>query len=301
MLSGLILRRIFDRNQEEFTAAEPKTIPTIAVIEEAQSVLNDHATAAEPYIAWVKEGRKYDLGAVLVTQQPGSIPWEILSQGDNWFIFHLLSTTDLTNLKRANAHFSEDLLSALLNEPIAGQGVYWSSVGGTQYPIPVRTLSFERMFPVRDPDYSLGPAETYASALRQKYLQANAELIQTLAGLSANGTKERTVDDSGAIEESEAPDILSLQRQIAVETLARNSDVMGQLFRKGIPWFVLINTLEEALPETIENRNEIARGLVRDALHQIVTVTHHKRWATEKRESKAGHQVLYVLVAGDEL
>jgi hypothetical protein len=43
VLSGLILRRIFDRNQQEFTAAEPKTIPTIAVVEEAQSVLNENA------------------------------------------------------------------------------------------------------------------------------------------------------------------------------------------------------------------------------------------------------------------
>ena len=81
VLSGLILRRIFDRNQKEFTAAEPNTIPTIAVVEEAQSVLNENSTAAEPYIAWVKEGRKYDLGALLITQQPGSIPVEILSQG----------------------------------------------------------------------------------------------------------------------------------------------------------------------------------------------------------------------------
>ncbi len=58
VLSGLILRRIFDRNQEEFTSAEPKTIPTIAVVEEAQAVLNPSATGAEPYISWVKEGRK---------------------------------------------------------------------------------------------------------------------------------------------------------------------------------------------------------------------------------------------------
>ena len=67
VLSGLVLRRIFDHNQAEFTAAEPKTIPTLAVVEEAQSVLNERATAAEPYIAWVKEGRKYDLGALLIT------------------------------------------------------------------------------------------------------------------------------------------------------------------------------------------------------------------------------------------
>jgi DNA helicase HerA-like ATPase len=118
ILSGLILRRIFERNQTEFTKAEPQTIPTIAVVEEAQAVLNERASAAEPYIAWVKEGRKYDLGALMITQQPGSIPQEILSQGDNWFIFHLLSAGDLANVKRANAHFSDDLLSGILNEPI---------------------------------------------------------------------------------------------------------------------------------------------------------------------------------------
>jgi len=68
VLSGLLLRRIFDRNQAEFTNATPETIPTIAVIEEAQSVLDGRATSSEPYVTWVKEGRKYDLGAVLITQ-----------------------------------------------------------------------------------------------------------------------------------------------------------------------------------------------------------------------------------------
>jgi DNA helicase HerA-like ATPase len=147
VLSGLILRRIFDRNQQEFTEAEPRTIPTIAVVEEAQSVLNERSQASEPYVTWVKEGRKYDLGAVLITQQPGSIPAEILSQGDNWFLFHLLSASDLTTLRKANAHFSDDLLSALLNEPIPGQGVFWSSVGGKPYPVSIRALLFEQMVP----------------------------------------------------------------------------------------------------------------------------------------------------------
>ena len=36
ILSGLTFRRIFDRNQQEFTEANPRTIPTIAVIEEVQ-------------------------------------------------------------------------------------------------------------------------------------------------------------------------------------------------------------------------------------------------------------------------
>jgi hypothetical protein len=108
-------------------------------VEEAQSVLGATAAQGEgPFVAWVKEGRKYDLGAMLITQQPGSNPQEILSQGDNWFVFHLLSEGDLRAVRKANAHFSDDLLSSLLNEPIPGHGVFWSSAGETPYPIPIR-------------------------------------------------------------------------------------------------------------------------------------------------------------------
>ena len=71
----------FDHNQEEFTKAIPETIPIIAVVEEAQSMLDRiRALLKEPFVTWVKEGRKYDLGAMLITQQPASIPHEILSQ-----------------------------------------------------------------------------------------------------------------------------------------------------------------------------------------------------------------------------
>ena len=137
ILAGLILQKIFDQNQAEWTKANPQTMPVIAVIEEAQSVLsNTSASPEDPYVVWTKEGRKYDLGSVLVTQQPGSIDAELLSQGDNWFIFHLLSAQDLLSVKRANSHFSDDLLTSLLNEPIRGNGVFWSSAWERSYPIP---------------------------------------------------------------------------------------------------------------------------------------------------------------------
>ncbi|MCS6983975.1 MAG: DUF87 domain-containing protein [Leptospiraceae bacterium] len=174
VLAGLILRRIFTHNQEEFTKAEPKTIPTIAVIEEAQSVLQENVSAAEPYIAWVKEGRKYDLGALLITQQPGSIPVEILSQGDNWFVFHLLAAQDLLNLQKANAHFSDDILSSLLNEPIPGQGVFWSSVGEKTYPVSFRALAFEKEYKTLDSTYTGMAADTYAQKLKIKIIENRA-------------------------------------------------------------------------------------------------------------------------------
>jgi len=151
-LAGVILQKLFEHNQAEFTKKESRSVPVIAVVEEAQSVLGSSAGHREgPFVAWVKEGRKYDLEAVLITQQPGSIPHEILSQGDNWFVFHLLSEGDLRAVKSANAHFSNDLLSSLLNEPIPGHGVFWSSSGMAPYPIPFRALLFEAAYKPLDP------------------------------------------------------------------------------------------------------------------------------------------------------
>lgn len=73
-----------------------------------------------PIVEWVKEGSKYDLGAILITQQPGSMAQELLSQSDNWFSFHLLSEGDARTLGKYNSHFSDDVLSHLVGEPISG-------------------------------------------------------------------------------------------------------------------------------------------------------------------------------------
>jgi hypothetical protein len=259
VLSGLILRRIFDRNQKEFTAADPKTIPTIAVVEEAQSVLNEAASASEPYITWVKEGRKYDLGALLITQQPGSIPVEILSQGDNWFIFHLLSAADLTALRKANAHFSEDLLSSLLNEPIPGQGIFWSSVGGKPYPVSLRAQSFERLFVLRDPQYNHAAGNTYAGTLRNTF--ADAPLPTPMVPQSA-----------GAPEESDSPvDVMAVIEDRAIDALRNDTALLAKLASvEGLAWGALKAFLLDHLPEQLDDRNTIAYHLVRKALDRLV-------------------------------
>jgi len=265
VLSGLILRRIFDRNQQEFTAADPKTIPTIAVVEEAQSVLNENAPAAEPYIAWVKEGRKYDLGALLITQQPGSIPVEILSQGDNWFIFHLLSAADLTSLKRANAHFSDDLLSSLLNEPIPGQGVFWSSVGGKPYPVSLRALSFEKMFSMRDHDYNQPAGHTYAQTLRS-----------TFSGMRQIATMVRVPEAEGAgalfpaeaeVEDAEPVDVMANIEQRAIDALRADAKLMAKIeSTDGAAWGSIKAFFLDQLPEHLDDRDTLAFRLVKNAL-----------------------------------
>jgi hypothetical protein len=271
MLSSLVLRRIFDRNQEEFTAAEPRTIPTIAVVEEAQSVLRDDSPACEPYIAWVKEGRKYDLGAVLITQQPGSIPPEILSQGDNWFLFHLLSAGDLLNVKRANAHFSEDLLGALLNEPIPGQGVFWSSVGGRPFPVAFRALSFEDSYTARDPRYDSPEVKTYARSLRDCFTQS----VKTALAAGPSGALE-PISAPGASEPMEEEDsggnvdVLALHKSRAILALKSDAQVMNLLRGDGVKWGRLVFALEDALPATLDDRHGLAANLVREALVAIL-------------------------------
>jgi len=263
VLSGLILRRIFDRNQQEFTNADPKTIPTIAVVEEAQSVLNEHAPASEPYLAWVKEGRKYDLGALLITQQPGSIPGEILSQGDNWFIFHLLSAGDLSSLKKANAHFSDDLLSSLLNEPIPGQGVFWSSVGGKPYPVSLRALSFEKMFQMRDAAYN-GPAgSTFARRLRETFpggSRVEAKSKAAEAGLTTPAVEEdaEPIDVMGQIE---AKAIAALRQEVQLIKKIESTD--------GAAWGSIRAFFMNHLPTHLDDRGQVAYHLVRKAMNEI--------------------------------
>jgi hypothetical protein len=142
-IAGLILNEIFSHNQKNFTVGSREDlIKVIAVIEEAQSVLDYRMGDKSPFVRWAKEGRKYELGSILVTQQPVAIASELLSQGDNFFAFHLLSADDLKALQRTNAHFSDDILANILNEPIKGNSYFWSAPD-QPFVLPVRISNFE--------------------------------------------------------------------------------------------------------------------------------------------------------------
>lgn len=178
MLAGLVLRRIFSHNQENFTAgAEHPIIPVIAAVEEAQSVLGRNLDEGSPYVEWVKEGRKYDLGAILVTQQPGSMSPELLSQADNWFCFHLLSEGDAGTLGKYNSHYSDDVLSHLIGEPIPGNCFMWSAPH-QPFVLPVRVRSFEQAY---RSNISAAPAAPATPGIRaQRILASVSEAMDRL-------------------------------------------------------------------------------------------------------------------------
>lgn len=302
VLSGLLLQRVFDHNQEEFTKATPETIPTLAVVEEAQSVLGSAGSSGEgPYISWVKEGRKYDLGAVLITQQPGSISHEILSQGDNWFIFHLLSEGDLFSVKKANAHFSEDLLSTLLNEPIPGHGVFWSSAGGKSYPVPVRVLSFEQAYSARDPKYGMPAAKTFAQELKKRF---SAAIDASRADAPATGAppivappgRTGLFEHEGEASDADSPtgasvdppeDVFATYQKAAITRVAGDKGFIDRIRASGIPWKGIVDALEKALPNVLDDRNKIAYDLVPQFLSETFG-ERGKGWDSEKRPKISG-------------
>lgn len=280
-LAGVLLQRIFEHNQEEFTKKDPRSIPTIAVIEEAQSVLGTTAGQGEgPFVAWVKEGRKYDLGSVLITQQPGSIPQEILSQGDNWFVFHLLSDGDLRAVKKANAHFSDDVLSSLLNEPIPGHGVFWSSSGDQPYTIPIRALLFEEAYKPLDPLYDRPGLDCYAGRLRRQLTGALDAAVETAGGnpVTVGGT----------------PDASETFKFAAIVQLAKDQDFQEKVrSQAGIKWGQVLARLVGFLPDTLgqspEQRKDwaVSQNLVKQALIEILGPEGHG-WRTESRPPAQG-------------
>jgi hypothetical protein len=141
-LSSMIISKFFRKNQREFTTGSEELKRITFVVEEAQSVIGG-TTNVSRFVELAKEGRKYQLGGIFITQQPGSISMDILSQGDNFFVFHLLSKDDLKALQKANAHFSNDIVTQILSEPIPGKSYMWSS--HQPFVIPVRIKNFEEL------------------------------------------------------------------------------------------------------------------------------------------------------------
>jgi len=141
-VTGMLLWRVFAHNQRHFTDVAAPGVRCLAVLEEAQSFLSERDMDDRSiFVRWVKEGRKYNLGALLVTQQPGAIADQIISQGDNFFAMHLLNERDLATLQRHNAHYSDDILGVIRGEPIRGNCYFWSAPD-QPFVLPVRVRNF---------------------------------------------------------------------------------------------------------------------------------------------------------------
>lgn len=140
-LADLLLFRLFQERVAALTGGRQRR-GVLAVFEEAQTVLSPHERETSIFVRWVKEGRKYGLGALMVTQQPGALAPQLVSQGDNFFVMHLLGEDDLRLLQRINAHYSDDVLEAIRGEPVKGNCYFWSAPD-QPYVVPCRVANYD--------------------------------------------------------------------------------------------------------------------------------------------------------------
>jgi hypothetical protein len=135
---GNVLRVIYDglfwaRNLSEGGRERPLLI----VMEEAHAYLNDNFDGAASIVTQriVKEGRKYGIGAMIVSQRPSEINPTILSQCGTFFAMRLSNSTDRSHVTGALSDNLEGLTNML---PILSTGE--AIVLGEAVSLPMRTM-----------------------------------------------------------------------------------------------------------------------------------------------------------------
>jgi DNA helicase HerA-like ATPase len=155
LISTILVKKLFENNKAEFTKTEESqdmlfeqpsgVIKAIIFVEEAQNVLSDEfvKTNANPFVRTAKEGRKFGLGLVAITQRPSAISEEIRSQAENFFVMHMGNSKDIKALVESNINYGGVISHFIQNESIIGN-LYMVSAKQT-FALPVNVLEFEKL------------------------------------------------------------------------------------------------------------------------------------------------------------
>lgn len=152
IISTMIVRKLFEDNKRNYTEAkEEQIIPCVIVVEEAQNVLSEEhvRTSANPFVRIAKEGRKFLIGLVAITQRPSAISEEIRSQAENFFAFYMGNSDDIKALVKSNVNYDGVISSFIQRETIPGNLYFVTS--SHPFVIPVRVVEFDKL--VADKQY----------------------------------------------------------------------------------------------------------------------------------------------------
>jgi len=146
IISTIIVRKLFENNKEHFTSQEDeKIINAVLCVEEAQNVLSDEfvKSNANPFVRVAKEGRKFGLGLIAITQRPSAISEEIRTQTENFFSFHLGNSDDIRALVKSNINFDGVISKFIQTETIRGNCYMVTS--DQSFSLPMRVVNFEKL------------------------------------------------------------------------------------------------------------------------------------------------------------
>lgn len=144
IISTILVRKLFEHNKSEFTSDKPDAVvETVIFVEEAQNVLSDELvkTNANPFVRCAKEGRKFKLGMVAITQRPSAISEEIRTQAENFFAFHMGNSDDIKALVKSNIHYDGVISTFIQRETIPGN--LYMVTSDRAFVVPIRVLEFE--------------------------------------------------------------------------------------------------------------------------------------------------------------
>lgn len=136
MIIGVLLRIIYDGLfWSRHLSQGGRNRPLLLLMEEAHNYLNNDGSALQIVQKIVKEGRKYGIGSMIVSQRPSEINSTILSQCGTFFALRLANSTDRGHITSAVTDNLEGLTSML---PILRTGE--AIILGEAVKLPMRTL-----------------------------------------------------------------------------------------------------------------------------------------------------------------
>ncbi len=146
IISTIIVRKLFENNKAEFTSDNKENvINAVIFVEEAQNVLSEEfvRSNANPFVRVAKEGRKFGLGLIAITQRPSAISDEIRTQAENFFAFHMGNADDIRALTKSNINYDGVIANFIQRETIPGNLYMVSS--DQAFALPVRVNEFEKL------------------------------------------------------------------------------------------------------------------------------------------------------------
>jgi len=152
IISTILVRKLFEHNKMEFTSNKSDAvIEAVIFVEEAQNVLSEELvkTSANPFVRCAKEGRKFRLGMVAITQRPSAISEEIRTQAENFFAFYMGNSDDIRALVKSNINYDGVISTFIQTETIPGN--LYMVTSDRAFTVPIRVTEFEKL--VKDKVY----------------------------------------------------------------------------------------------------------------------------------------------------
>jgi len=115
IVSHVLRTMLYERKKHKLGEKSRLQYPVLLVIEEAHILApKDRDTSSKYWLARIaREGRKFGLGLLLVSQRPKILDPNVLSQANNMFILKIVEPSDQRHVQAASESLSDNLLVQL--------------------------------------------------------------------------------------------------------------------------------------------------------------------------------------------